>query len=77
MPPTQVAAGLVSRDGSVHLSRPGVNSPHQILYIREPLLEQEIRRIGASHAVVADGDDLRVAVQLGQGLRQCSEGNKD
>jgi len=56
------AVGLISRNGPIHLGRPGVNSPHQILHIRESLLKQEISRIGASHAMVADGDYLRVAV---------------
>ena len=56
-------AGLVPRDSSIHLGRPGVDSPHQILHILESLLKQEIRRIGASHTMVADGNDLGVTVQ--------------
>jgi hypothetical protein len=39
------------------------------------LLNQEIRRIGASHAMVADGNDFRVAVQPSKRLRECSEWN--
>ena len=68
-------AELISRDGSIHLGRPGVDPPHQILHILESLLNQEIRRIGASHAMVADGNDLRVAVQPSERLRECSKGN--
>jgi hypothetical protein len=51
-------AGSISRDSSIHLGRPGVNSPHQILHVWESLLKQKIRRIGASHAMVADGNYL-------------------
>ena len=51
-------AGLISRYSSIHLDRPGVNSTHQIFYIRESLLKQEIRRVGASHTMVADGNNL-------------------
>ena len=57
-------AGLISRDGSIHLGRPGIDSPHQILHIRESLLKQEIRRIGASHAVMADRDDFSVSIEF-------------
>ena len=50
--------GLISRNGSIHLGRPGVDSSHQVLHIRESLLKQEICRVGASHAMVADGNNL-------------------
>lgn len=50
--------GLISWDGPIHLNRPGVDSPHQVFHIRESLLKQEVRCIGASHTMVADGNNL-------------------
>jgi len=55
---------LVPRHRTVYLCRPGVNAAHQVLYIREPLLEKKGGGVGASHAVVADGDDLCIAIEF-------------
>jgi len=63
---TGLEGRLISRDGSIYLGRPGVDSSHQILHVRESLLKQEIRRVGASHTMVADGNNFRVASQLSE-----------
>jgi len=66
----------VSRHCRIYLNGPGVNSTDRIFHVRESLLDEIARGIGASHSMMAIGHDLRVTVQLPQGLRQRSQWNE-
>ena len=54
-------AGSITRDRRIDLGRPGVHSSDQVLHLRIPL-QQESRRIRASHSVMAHGDDFGIPI---------------